>query len=98
MQKHLNRNKDKYNPYTLDIDEETNTYIVEFKDIKNIIHRVEVSEKVYEAFDKFELEDISQIHKIKKYIERNEVYEETLFHKSINASISVEDEVESKRL
>ena len=82
----------------MDIDEETNTYIVEFKDIKNIIHRVEVSEKVYEAFDKFELEDISQIHKIKKYIERNEVYEETLFHKSINASISVEDEVESKLL
>ena len=72
MQKHLNRNKDKYNPYTLDIDEETNTYIVEFKDTKNIIHRVEVSEKVYEAFDRFELEDISQIHKIKKYIERNE--------------------------
>ncbi len=82
----------------MDIDEETNTYIVEFKDIKNIIHRVEVSEKVYEAFDKFELEDISQIHKIRKYIERNEVYEETLFHKSINASISVEDEVESKLL
>ena len=98
MQKHLNRNKDKYNPYTLDIDEETNTYIVEFKDTKNIIHRVEVSEKVYEAFDRFELEDISQIHKIKKYIERNEVYEETLFHKSINASISVEDEVENKLL
>ena len=71
MQKHLNRNKDKYNPYTLDIDEKTNTYIVEFKDTKNIIHRVEVSEKVYEAFDRFELEDISQIHKIKKYIERN---------------------------
>ena len=88
MQKHLNRNKDKYNPYTLDIDEKTNTYIVEFKDTKNIIHRVEVSEK----------EDISQIHKIKKYIERNEVYEETLFHKSINASISVEDEVEYKLL
>ncbi len=98
MQKHLNRNKDKYNPYTLDIDEKTNTYIVEFKDVKNIIHRVEVSEKVYEAFDRFELEDISQIHKIKKHIERNEVYEETLFHKSINTSISVEDEVESKLL
>ena len=98
MQKHLNRNKDKYNQYTLDIDEETNTYIVDFKDIKDIIHRVEVSEKVYEAFHKFELEDISQIHKVRKYIERNEVYEEILFHKSIDASISVEDEVESKRL
>lgn len=97
MQKHLNRNKDKFNPYTLDIDEKNN-YIVEFKDVNNTIHKVEVSEKVYEAFDKFELEDISQIHKIKKYIERNEVYEETLYHKSFNAPISVEDEVESKIL
>lgn len=97
MQKHLNRNKDKYNPYTLDIDEKNN-YIVEFKDVNNTIHKVEVSEKVYEAFDKFELEDISQIHKIKKYIERNEVYEETLYHKSFNTPISVEDEVESKIL
>ena len=53
---------------------------------------------MYEAFDKFELEDISQIHKIRKYIERNEVYEETLFHKSIDVSISVEEQVESKIL
>ena len=82
--------------YTLDIDEETNIYIVEFKDTKNIIHRVEVSEKVYETFDKFELEDISQIHKIKKYIERNEVYEKKLFHKPFNAPNSVEEKVESK--
>lgn len=97
MQKHLNRNKDKYNPYTLDI-EENNAYMVEFKDINNIIHKVEVSEKVYEAFDKFELEDISQMHKIRKHIERNEVYEETLFHKSIDLSISVEEQVDSKIL
>ncbi len=97
MQKHLNRNKDKYNSYTLDVDK-NNTYIVEFKDVNNIIHKVEVSEKVYKAFDKFELEDISQIHKIRKHIERNEVYEETLFHKSIELSISVEEQVESKIL
>lgn len=98
MQKHLNRNKDKYNPYTLDVDVKNSTYIVEFKDVNNIIHKVEVSEKVYEAFDKFELEDISQIHKIRKHIERNEVYEETLFHKSIDVSISVEEQVENKIL
>lgn len=98
MQKHLNRNKDKYNPYTLDLDVKNSTYIVEFKDVNNIIHKVEVSEKVYEAFDKFELEDISQIHKIRKHIERNEVYEETLFHKSIDVSISVEEQAENKIL
>lgn len=43
MQKHLNRNKDKYNPYTLDVDVKNSTYIVEFKDVNNIIHKVEVS-------------------------------------------------------
>ena len=34
----------------------------------------------------------------RKNYRRNEVYEETLFHKSINVSISVEDEVENKLL
>lgn len=97
MDKHSKRNKDKYNPYTLDKDK-NNTYIIEFKDVNNIIHKVEVSEKVYEAFDKFELEDISQIHKIRRHIERNEVYEETLFHKSIKVPISVEEQVEKKIL
>lgn len=97
MDKHSKRNKDKYNPYTLDKDK-NNTYIVEFKDVNNIIHKVEVSEKVYEAFDKFELEDISQIHKIRRHIERNEVYEETLFHNSIKVPISVEEQVEKKIL
>lgn len=97
MDKHSKRNKDKYNPYTLDKDK-NNAYIVEFKDVNNIIHKVEVSEKVYEAFDKFELEDISQIHKIRRHIERNEVYEETLFHKSIKVPISVEEQVEKKIL
>ena len=98
MQKHLNRNKDKYNPYTLDIDEETNTYIVEFKDTKNIIHRVEVSEKVYEAFDRFELEDISQIHKVRSHIEHSEVFEETLNTRMLYKPISIEEEVENKVL
>lgn len=98
MDKHSKRNKDKYNPYTLEVDEVNNVYIVEFKDVNNVIHRIEVSEKVYQAFDKFELEDISQIHKIRKHIEHNEVYETTLFHKSINQEISIEELVEQKIL
>ena len=47
---------------------------------------------------KWQTPDISQIHKIRKHIERNEVYEETLFHKSIDVSISVEEQVENKIL
>ena len=49
-----------------------------------------------QAFDKFELEDISQIHKERKHIEKNEVYEETLYHRAIDTSASVEEQVENK--
>ena len=93
-----NRNKSKDNPYTLGFNEEKNVYTVEFEDNKKLIHRVEITEKVYSAFDKFELEDISQIHKERKHIERNEVYEETLYRKSSDSYINLEDQVDNKIL
>ena len=96
MEKHSKRNKSKDNPYTLTYNETTSSYIVEFKDNKNNNHKVEISEQVYKAFDKFELEDISQIHKYRKHIEHNEVYEETLYHRAIVESISLESIVEEK--
>ena len=96
MEKHSKRNKSKDNPYTLTYNETSSSYIVEFKDNKNNIHKVEISEQVYEAFDKFELEDISQIHKYRKHIEHNEVYEETLYHRAMVESKSVESIVEEK--
>lgn len=98
MDKHKKRNKDKYNPYTLEVDETNEIYTVIFKDSNNIEQRIVVTKEIYDAFDKFELEDISQIHKIRKHIEHNEVYEETLFHKSIVSSMSVEEKIEQKIL
>lgn len=92
------RNKSKDNPYTLGFDEEKNIYTVEFKDNKNILHKVEISEKVYKAFDKFELEDISQIHKVRSHIEHSEVFEETLKTRMLYKPISIEEEVENKVL
>ena len=92
------RNKSKDNPYTLGFDEEKNIYTVEFKDNKNILHKVEISEKVYKAFDKFKLEDISQIHKVRSHIEHSEVFEETLNTRMLYKPISIEEEVENKVL
>lgn len=92
------RNKSKDNPYTLGFDEEKNIYTVEFKDNKNILYKVEISEKVYKAFDKFELEDISQIHKVRSHIEHSEVFEETLNTRMLYKPISIEEEVENKVL
>lgn len=84
MEKHSERNKSKDNPYTLSYNKITSSYVVEFRDNKNIIHNVEISDEVYQAFDKFELEDISQIHKYRKHIEHSEVYEESLYHRAVN--------------
>lgn len=98
MNKHLTRNKDKYNPYTLEVDEENNIYTVIFKDSRNVLQKVIVEKNVYEAFDKFELEDISQIHKFRKHIEHSEIYEETLFHKAGIKDVSMEEQLEQKEL
>ena len=92
------RNKSKDNPYTLGYDEEKQTYTVEFVDNKKVIHRVEISNKVYEAFNKFELEDISQIHKFRKHIEHNEIFDNKLEERMLEKPISIEEEIENKLL
>lgn len=92
------RNKSKDNPYSLDFDEEKQTYTVEFVDNKKVIHKVEISEEVYKAFDKFELEDISQIHKFRKHIEHLEVYEETLNARMMDKPMAIEEVMEKQIL
>lgn len=90
------RRKSKDNPYSLNYNEENNTYKVSFKDGINIFHEIEVSEKIYEAFDKFELEDISQMHKYERHIEHSEIYENTLNSRAVDKPTSLEQEVENK--
>ena len=98
MDKHSKRNKDKYNPYTLLSNKDKNIYVVVFKDNRNKTHNIEVSKDIYNAFDRFELEDISQMHKYERHIEHSEVYEETIYSRSINKQPSLEEEVERKIL
>ena len=90
------RNKSKDNPYTLGYDEVKKIYTVEFDDGNHHHQLVEISEEVYKLFNKFELEDISQIHKYRKHIEHSELYEETLEHRMVRKSIGVECIVEQK--
>ncbi len=92
------RNKSNDNPYTLGFDKDKDTYTVEFVDNRKVIHKVAISNKVYEAFDKFELEDVSQIHKYQRHIEHNEVYEETINARAINKTLGVDEIVEKKLL
>ena len=98
MNKHSKRNKSKDNPYTLGYDENKKIYIVEFKDSKKFKQRIEINKEIYEAFDKFELEDISQIHKERKHIEHSEVFDYTLYKRAIKKEKRVDEVVEEKLL
>ncbi len=94
MDKMPKRRKDKDNPYTLL--KEGNNYYVLFKDSTNKENMVPISLEIFEIFNSFELEDISRLHKVDKYIERNLVYEETLMKKGILECYSVELYIEKK--
>lgn len=92
------RRKSKDNPYTLNYLEENNTYIVAFKSVNNKFYKVEVSKDVYEAFNKFELEDISQMHEYERHIEHSKLYESTLNNRILDKPVSLENVVEMNML
>ena len=98
MNKHSKRNKSKDNPYTLGYDENKKIYIVEFKDSKKLKQRIEINKEIYEAFDKFELEDISQIHKERKHIEHSEVVEENIMNETLKDAINKLTDVQKRRI
>ena len=95
------RRKSKDNPYTLDYNDNEHIYTVSFIDNKQVIHNVEVSKKVFEAFNKFELEDISQLHKVDKHIDGRQIDNSDktdiiLFHLGVSSTKTVDEEVEEK--
>ena len=90
------RRKSNDNPYTLQII--NNTYVVIFKDGSRKEQVIEVSEEVFNQMDKFELEDISQMHKIDKHIERFELSEESINVRSINSSIDTTSDFVEKKI
>ena len=55
---HPKRRKDKYNPYS--IFETDGKYYIEFADGQRKKHCMEISRELYEAFDRFELDETSQ--------------------------------------
>lgn len=73
------RRRKKENPYTLLFEPESNKYYVLFKDSRGILNKVEVSNIIFNAFNRFELDDISELHKIDKHLDMNPLDEEKLY-------------------
>ena len=78
------------NPYVLLYDNEKNLYRISFKDSNGIIQNVNVNKEVYDQFDKFELEDLSWLNEYDNHIEHSEIYDNNLYHRSVNKSETLE--------
>lgn len=89
MDKRPKRRKDKYNPYTLH--KENERYYVSFIDSNNKFQKIEISQEVFESFNKFELEDVSQMNEYDRHLEHSEVDENTLYQKSVSSEQPLEE-------
>lgn len=87
------RRKYRDNPYTLNYCEERDIYIISFKDSKGTLQNVEVTETIYKTFDRFELDDLSEMNEFDNHIEHSEIFENNLNDRAMDKPISLEDEV-----
>lgn len=81
-EKHPNRKKDKFNPYTLSI--ENDRHYVTFPDGQGIKHKVQISDIVYKAFNSFELKDISHFNAVSRHQEHSDLTEATLQRRAVS--------------
>jgi RNA polymerase sigma-70 factor (ECF subfamily) len=69
IKKHPKRIKDKYNPYTLEIND--NKYTLSFVDGEGNNQKMEIDENLYLLFNSFELEDLSHIVEVSRHYEHS---------------------------
>lgn len=91
--KHPKRKRDKYNPYY--IYEKDGQAFIAFEDGQGERHRFEISRELYEAFDKFELEDVRYLNRFSRYIEHSR-YTEQMLESMVSEDGSVEEIVFQK--
>lgn len=90
------RRKDQDNPYeifTTGIETPTPHYFLSFFDGDRTKHCIEVNRAVFDAFDRFELEDISFMHKVDRHYERFEQTEESINRRAVQPQDPVEETV-----
>ncbi len=91
-----NRRKSKDNPYL--IEQIGKEYFVKFKNTIGEEIVMPISYEIFNSFDKFELEDISQMHKFERHIEHSIIYEEKLYCRGVRKEQSILDYLINKEL
>lgn len=90
------RRKSKDNPYTIGYDEKKQNYFLTFPNSRGIMQQIYISRELYEVFNAFELEDLSQINEHERHIDATELTEEYLYqHLTVLPNV-VEEAIDRK--
>ena len=76
---HPKRRKDKYNPY--EIYEKDGKYYVSFRNGEKEYKNLEIGKSVYEAFNTFELQDVSHMNVVDRHLEQSEIWDSSLYER-----------------
>lgn len=90
METRPKRRKRKDNPYTLLIDD--NIYKVTFLDSNNTIQVIEIDADIFDALDRFELDDLSQMNEYDRHIEHL-CFDDTPYSRYADKALSLEEEI-----
>ena len=88
------RRKDKYNPY--EIYEKDGKYYVSFRNGEKEYKDLEIGKNVYEAFNTFELQDVSHMNIVDRHLEQSEIWDSSLYERVFQKEEGVEDTVLSE--
>lgn len=86
---HPKRKKDSLNPYTLSV-ENGKKYVL-FSDSNGKKQKIEITDDIFCAFDRFELDDISYMNEVSRHYEQSELTEQTLYERAWQYTESLED-------
>lgn len=87
---HPKRRKDKYNPYTIYKNECGNCFL-SFKDGQGVLHRFQIEQSLFSAFDQFELEDKSYLNEMDRHIEQSELTDASINVRAVQYTETVEE-------
>jgi len=90
------RRKDKDNPYeiiTVGINTASPRYYLSFTDGSRVRRCVEINKALFNAFDSFELDDLSVLNEVDRHYEQSEQTEASLNRRAMQPQPSVEETV-----
>lgn len=90
------RRKGEDNPYelfTVGIHTDHPQYFLAFVDGRGIRHCMEIGQTLYEAFNRFELDDLAHLNEVDRHYEKNKLPDNVLYQRAVQLYESVEETV-----